>query len=99
MPGQEVALVVIVSCLHFRRRRRRRRRGQCLGTYRAVDGQRLVDVDGDEVVISGFSARGKCRVGDARLRLQTLDCGDICLLLGAGESLPTRRVSLLAVIN
>lgn len=59
-----------------------------------VDGERLVDVGGHEVVKPRLGARGQRRGSVGRLGLQALDGVDVGLLLRGRESTPeTCRVS------
>jgi len=55
---------------------------------RAVNGQRLVDVHGDEVVIPRLGSGYLGRVVLGRLAHQTLDGSDVVFALGLGEGAP-----------
>jgi hypothetical protein len=57
-------------------------------TYRAVDGEGLVNVDGHKVIIAGSSTRSPVLVRLGRLLLEALDGVNVGLALGLGESGP-----------
>lgn len=60
-------------------------------TYSAVNGKRLADMDGNEVVISVASAGCKGRVNPGRLGEQTLNRTNVRLALLRREEVPADR--------
>jgi len=87
MPGKEVALA-FVSDANVPYHRVSSAMGPISSTYREVDVERLVHVDGSEVLEKALGARDRAGGKQTGLGLDALDGGDEILPLVRGESSP-----------